>query len=228
MMRYIIAFVVLFLTASTSVAGMVEEMMNPSAKVITSRGHGSATAIKVDGVMGTYLVTNYHVVKQSMDDISVQFYGETEKRVAYVHSVDPQADIAVLVTRYKHKVVAVIGKPPDIFDEVICVGAPLNTPLAPSKGMVTGTNVPLFGTRYVTQMDCNIAPGNSGGGLYAKQNGVWRYVGMPSMVKTIQTVFGGQVPITFLGISVRVEDIHWHLYRHGILAAPVLSRNSPR
>jgi len=60
-----------------------------------------------------------------------------------------------------------MGSPPTVFDTVYCVGASLGHSVAPSKGIVTDTDVKMFGTRYLTRMDCKIAPGNSGGGMFA-------------------------------------------------------------
>lgn len=210
-------------------AGQKEEMLYPSAQVIVGdRANGSATAVKVDAIMGTYLLTNYHVVQGKMDSLTVSFYGKDENHPAYVHSIDPHNDLAVIITRHKHDYVATIGKPPDVFDEAVCVGSSFGEDLAPSFGHITGTDVLRFGTRFMTRTDCNIAPGNSGGGLFVKQDDVWKLVGVPAAVKAVGT-FGAAIPISFLGLAVRIEEVRWHLYRHGVLRLPPLtSGSSPR
>ena len=216
---------IMLFTATFAYADQESEMLYPSAKVTTKSGTGSATAIKVDLIMGTYLVTTYHVVKTSMDNIKVQFYGQDEEYTAYVHSIDVQNDIAVIITRYKHTAIAVIGNSPKVFDEAFCVGASLGQPIAPSKGIITGIDARLFGSRYVTRTDCKIIGGNSGGGLFVKQGDVYKLVGMPVMLVSVNTGFGSTAPITFMGAAVRIEDVRWHLYRHGVLNIPPLMRN---
>lgn len=225
MRAFIIGVLLAFSLATTSMADKVSEMLAPSAKVITTQGSGSATAVKVDSIMGTYLITNYHVVQGDMDNVKVQFYGQDEVHVAYVHSIDVQNDIAVLVTRYKHTAVATIGKPPTVFDEAFCVGASMGSPIAPSRGIVTEVNSRMFGTRFLTRTDCKIIGGNSGGGLFVQQDGVYKLVGMPVMIATISTGFG-RAPVSFMGVAVRIEDMRWHLYRNGVLAIPPLIRTS--
>ena len=219
----VLIFGLLLAIPNTSQAGDIEDMLYPSAKVEVTGGSGSATAIKIDSILGTYLITNYHVVKNSLDKVTVQFYGKLEKHPAYIHSVDVQNDIAVLITRHKHEHIALIGERPNMFDPVYCVGASLGHPIAPSRGVVTGLDVPLFGSRYFTRTDCGIVQGNSGGGMFVYQRGHWRYVGMPSMVAMVGGVFNA-TPVTFLGVAVRIEDIRWHLYRHGVLQLPPLTR----
>lgn len=218
--------IVLGLSASMTRADetMREEMLYPSAQVFAGQGRGSATAVRVDSIMGTYLVTNYHVVTGNLDDLEVQFYGQEERHQAYVHSIDPQHDIAIIIVRYEHEYVAMVGNPPDVFDEVYCIGGSLGEGLAPSGGIISGVNYRVFGTRFMTRTDCNIAPGNSGGGMFALQDGHWRYVGMPSLGRVLNLGFT-QVPITFLGLAVRVEEIRMHLHQHGVLRLPVIRRD---
>jgi len=230
MLKYItLVFTGWILSIMGAIAGETEinQMMKPMAKILTPHGLGSATAVKVDSILGTYLVTNYHVVQSALDDIKVQFYGNDEEYVGYVHSVDPQNDIAVILTRHQADFVVQMGDPPELFDDVMCVGSPIGSPLAPSRGIITGVDVQIFGTRYMTRTDCKLAPGNSGGAMFVKQNGVWKYVGMPSMVATLPVGFGFRIPITFLGIAVRVEDIRNFLDQNGVLNLPMI-QSAPR
>lgn len=223
MKRFIIAAIFSVFALQVQ-ADVQSEVMAPSAKVYAGKGSGSATAIKVDPILGTYLVTNYHVVDAALDDLAVEFHGSDVKHVAYVHSYDQQNDIAIIIVRHKHDAVALIGNPPDMFADVYCVGASFGLPVAPSRGIITGVDFAIFGSRYVTRTDCKIAPGNSGGGMFAFQDGKWRYVGMPSMVYALGAGFT-RIPMTFLGFSVRIEEIRWHVYRHGVLNLPPVYRN---
>lgn len=230
MLRALVLSVILCLTGSLANADqtMIDQMLKPSALVSFDGGSGSATAVRVDAIMGTYLVTNYHVVQGNMDSLTVQFYGEAEKYPAYVHSIDVQNDIAVIITFHQHSYVAKIGKNPEVFDEVMCVGASLGAPLAPSRGIITGVNARMFGSRFFTRTDCDIAPGNSGGGLFAKQDGEWKYVGMPAAVATMPSAFS-RIPMTFMGIAVRLQDIQLHLHENGVLnVAPVYAGTYPQ
>lgn len=212
----ILLVVLLTAWATIAHADIVSEIMEPSAKVITAGGGGSATAIKYDPYIGTYLLTNWHVVRGNEDELSVQFYGHEESHKVFVHSVDAVNDLAILVTTYQHTKFAKIGKKPKLFDDVMCVGASLGHPVAPSKGIVTGVNVKMFGTRFFHRMDCNIAPGNSGGGMFTIQDGEWKLVGVPSAVVAIQQMFGS-IPITFMGVSVRAVDVRQFVTRSGVL-----------
>lgn len=187
-----------------------------SAVTIRAGGaQGSGTAIG-EGFLGTYILTNAHVVRREMD-IEVVFYGEDEVHVAYIHSVNREHDIAILITRAEAPALATIGYRPRMFEDVVCVGSPVGTPPAPSVGIVTGLDHSPPNTALILhRSDCNIAPGSSGGGMFAYRNGRWKLVGMPTAgyMQPVGMVGGALVP--HLGLMVRMEEIRQHLITNNI------------
>lgn len=192
------------------------DMLMPSAKVTLLGGSGSATAIKADS-HGTYLVTAYHVVQRAVDFVHIQFYGEQEQHVAVIHSFNAKKDIAILLTPYKAKYIAKLGrsKKMHVFDAAFCIGSSLGMPLAPSKGIVTQVEHVINGNKYI-RTDAGIIYGNSGGGLYVYQDG-WVFIGMPTLVASTPVLPGLSVPITFLGMATPITEIRAHLKEHSIV-----------
>lgn len=217
-------FAVMAILSTPVHADMATEMLLPSVEVyIGNTGGGSGTAVKVDDVRGTFIMTNYHVVSRE-GSIKVNFYGEEESYTAFIYSYDKDKDIAVLLTPHKAKNVAALGNAADVqvFDEAYCIGNPHGNGTVPSVGIITGVNYKTKG-QMKTRTDCKLAPGNSGGGLYVQRDDLWVYVGMPTAValQPISTPFGKSfVLVPHLAIAVRIKDILNHLKFYRVLDVP--------
>ena len=187
------------------------QALQSGVTVFPGRGNGSGTAV-ARGVLGTYIVTNHHVVRER-EGIEVRFYGSDENHRAYIHSVDVENDIAVLITRAEAPAIATVGRRPRMFEEAVCIGSPAGTDLAPSVGIITELDHAVRDDesgRLFHRSDCNIVGGSSGGGLFVERRGEWHLVGMPTQVYVIRSgLSGAQVP--FLGMMVRSEEIRHHL-----------------
>ena len=209
---------IIALTMTYAKADQVSDMLLPSAKVslVGKQGSGSATAFKVDPVIGTFLITNHHVA--SKGELVVQFYGDDTKYPAYVRSYDKEKDIAVIVTPHKVKHLVTFGYDSEvqIFDEAICVGASSGMPVAPSKGIISASRYKYRLQDYY-RTDCGIIGGNSGGAIFVQRGDKWVYVGIPSMVWTISSGYSGRQQVTFLGITIRITEVREHLIANGMM-----------
>lgn len=204
----------IILTAFTAKADKVAEMMLPSVFIETKAGVGSGTVVHINEDLGTFIVTNYHVVRRQQGNIKVRFYNEEALHDAYIHSINKEQDIAVIVTAHKAKAAVTFYHGPVLFEPTYCIGASLGMSPAPTRGEVSGPYFVYKEQRY-HRMECHIVFGNSGGGMYVERFGAWVYVGMPSMVRNHIAGFVG-VPITFLGLSVISENIMAHLTLNNI------------
>lgn len=198
---------------SVSYADKEHDILYPTVEIRSSMGQGSGTAVKGDIMLGTYIMTNYHVAFMS-NEISVRFYGEDKDYPAYVHSYNKDLDIAVIITRHRTEHYATMGEEDDIklFKEVICSGNSLGQGIVPSKGIITDEHFPVPLNKADTiRMECKITPGNSGGGMYTEKQGKWVYLGMPSA-----GLVERGITVAHLGVSVRVSDVVDHLRYHRI------------
>ena len=216
-MKRLLLSLVLVLFAVPAFADRVDDILRPSVLIGTNTGSGSGTAIRADDVIGTFILTNYHVIAGT-EEITVKFYGDDVSYPAMVVSYDRDADIAVLVTKYKTEYVATLGEASDVnlLDTVICVGSPFGLPTAPTMGIISGLDSDIAGGEYpVTRITCPIAPGNSGGGAYVQRGELWVLIGIPRAVLNIR-VFTSSVPMPFLGTAVRIQEILRHLESHPV------------
>ena len=195
-------------------AGKVEDMMYPSVRIAVGNTTGSGTSISYDGLLGRYVLTNLHVV-HTRGAITATFYGDDTVYQAYIHSYDKENDIAVLLVKGKAKGHTTIGWNVDLFDPAFCIGASVGEPLAPSQGIITGTDYDKMPGRKLYRTDCKVAPGNSGGGVYVEYKGRWVFVGIPSMVRNLQVGYV-TIPLTFLGLIVRNVEVIRHLKRNNV------------
>lgn len=191
------------------------ETLYSAVTITAGRGNGSGTAVGT-GYLGTYILTNAHVVRR-LTEITVTFYGEDDVHDAYIHSVNTDHDIAVLITRAEAPALATLGYRPRVFEDVVCVGSPVSSPPAPSVGIVTGLDhSPPDSDLVLHRSDCSIAPGSSGGGMFAHRRGQWVMVGMPTAGYRQPVGMMGVAIVPHLGLMVRMKEVRKHLDRNNV------------
>jgi len=211
-MRYLL--VILMLLATPLRADILEDILYPTVSVEVAGGSGSGTSVAIDPILGTYIITNYHVASMG-EDLRVFFHGDSKGYPAYMVAHNVAYDMAILVTRHKADHVAKLGKSSDVslFKDTICIGNSFGNGIVPSKGIISGVDVEIGG--YINlfyKMDCKIVPGNSGGGMYVKVGNHWVYIGMPSKGMVIRGQF-----FEHLSVAVRVKDIKEFLAYHHVI-----------
>jgi len=212
-MKYLL--IILMLLATPSRADILEDILYPTVAVKSKGGSGSGTAVAVDPILGTYIITNYHVASMG-EDLMVFFHGDNNGYPAYMVAHNVAYDMAILVTRHKTKHLAKLGKSSDVtlFKDTVCIGNSFGYGILPSKGIISGIDIEIGGyLNLFYKMDCKIVPGNSGGGMYVKVGDLWVYVGMPSKGLIMRGQF-----FEHLGLSVRVRDIKEFLAYHHVIS----------
>lgn len=229
----------LFLSAFGAFAGTVEDIMLPAAAVRSGGSAASAVAVYVDPVIGTFYVTNYHVVNGATE-FRVQPYGVNDAFPGYTFAYDIHTDLAIIVTPHKVDKIAIIGSLEDVqvTDEVWCVGNTLDHGIVPSKGNIQaigdGFAIDKFlegGPRVRTS--CSAMGGNSGGGYYAfnEQSHHWELIGVLSygFAYPIQSPLPGILNGQFAGSNVgpSIVSIEKMFEQRGIMLRPKIS-SDPR
>ena len=212
-MKYLL--IILMLLATPLRAGILEDILYPTVAIESAGGSGSGTAVAVDSILGTYIITNYHVATMSKD-LKVLFNGDDKGYPAYMIAYNVAYDMAILVTRHKTEYLATLGKSSDVslFMDTVCIGNSFGNGIVPSKGIISGVDVEVPGfLNLFYKTDCKIVPGNSGGGMYAKTEDGWVYIGMPSKGLIVRGQF-----FEHMGLAVRVKDIKEFLAYHRIIS----------
>jgi serine protease Do len=165
----------------------------------SARGQGSGVIIESDGI----IVTNFHVVRDSVDVDVVLWDGRTlDGRVV---GAAPERDLAVIDVDAADLDPIELGKSSSLRlgDDVIALGFPLGLPGGASvtKGIVSSTDrtiAPEGGVRLggVLQTDAAINPGNSGGPLV---DGNGRLVG-------INTAAAGAAAAENVGFAIAIDS----------------------
>jgi serine protease Do len=134
-------------------------------------GSGSGVVIHKDG----YIVTNYHVVRNAEDGITVTFdptYGDEREYPAQLISHEPEEDLALLKIEGDAPFKRVdLGTSADLMigERVLAIGNPYGQTHTVSTGIISGLHreVLVDGNNFseLIQTDAAINPGNSGGPL---------------------------------------------------------------
>ena len=131
----------------------------------------SGTAFFVDDK--GHLITNYHVVKGSKDNLKIN-YKNKEIKVKIIAS-DKQLDLALLETGIKNKgFVKISNKTPYKGQWLMAAGFPLGKNLSDDLGITSGVVSSLKGEKDNTahiRTDVSLNPGNSGGPIVDADNG---------------------------------------------------------
>lgn len=133
----------------------------------TSAASGSGFVLTEDG----YILTNYHVVKSS-DNITVSLYDGTAYQAALI-GYDEGNDIAVLRVEAQKLSPVVLGDSDNmnVGDSVVAIGNPLGElTFSLTSGAISAMDREITmstgATMNLTQTDCAINSGNSGGALF--------------------------------------------------------------
>ena len=155
-------------------------------------GQGSGTLIAENRVL-----TAAHVV-----DGDVNVVIGPKKIPAKVIKIDIENDLALLETQMDCPCVPIAFRAPQIDDQITVVGFPMfeaaNVQMA-THGRVQGTPEP-----NLMAMDVNIAPGNSGGGVFQNIGGEWYLVGVA--VQVVNAGFGYGL-LTYMSRAVNHKTI---------------------
>lgn len=158
------------------------QLLEPSVQI---NKNCSATVILSDKKVGTWLVTAQHCVNGKSSGVinyaTTVMNGVTLKAdIPYkVIDEDVKNDLALIhTTTVGFKVAQVATEKPAEGQEVWTVGYPLSLPRQLSTGFY-GLNV-LVGEMDHQRASSLIAGGNSGGGLFVIENGVYKLVGVTS------------------------------------------------
>lgn len=187
--------------ASESVVAIVGNYTGGSSSSYNeTTAHGTGVVIKSNGL----ILTNAHVISD-IENITVVFNDGTSYS-ATVECVDETSDLATIkINRLGLKPIS-FAQPEDIVagKTVIAIGTPLklNMRNSASKGIISGTNVPVDGCEYpLIQTDASINGGNSGGPLINLQGNL---VGINS------SKYSG-VGIEGIAFSIPVETVNYVL-----------------
>lgn len=187
----------------------------------TSAASGSGFILSDDG----YILTNYHVVKGS-DSITVSLYNDSSYDAALI-GYDESNDIAVLKVEAKNLVPVVLGDSENmnVGDSVVAIGNPLGElTFSLTAGTISAMDREITmstgATMNLTQTDCAINSGNSGGALfnlYGEVIGVTnaKYSGSGNGAASIDNI-GFAIPVN------HIRDIVQSIIEKGYIAKPFI------
>ena len=173
------------------------QLLEPSVQI---NENCSATVIASDPEVGTFLVTAQHCVsgkKTGVINYATTFMDDVPLNVDIAYNVvdeDVQNDLALIHTTVTgFEVAQVATEKPAEGQEAWTVGYPLGLPRQLSMGFY-GLNV-LVGDMDHQRASSLIAGGNSGGGLFVVEDGVYKLVGVTSKGMVSQMVPSMFTPI---------------------------------
>lgn len=183
------------------------QMLEP---VLQINKNCSATVVSSDPIRGTYLVTAHHCIKgKSSGEItgySTDVLGvSVEVKVPFsVSDEDEPNDLALLHTNHSgFKVALIATEKPTEGQTVWTVGYPLGLPRMLSMGFYSQDM--LIGGMNHQRASSLIAGGNSGGGLFILEDGVYKLAGVTSKGLLSQWVPQMFTPI---GLYTDLAPIH--------------------
>lgn len=155
---------IITLTKSNNVINL-NEAIESAVTVKVGKGHGSGLKVSKNG----YIVTNFHVVAKSKDNIIVVFKDGTEMSANLIRQ-NEQLDLALLkvdITFDKHFNIP-STKQYAVGDDIFAIGTPKTIELGQtlSKGIISGERS--NNEVQLIQTDASVNGGNSGGPLIDK------------------------------------------------------------
>jgi len=142
------------------------DAINATATIKVENGHGSGFVVSNDG----YLLTNFHVVANSKEDITVVTKDKKEYKAKLVRQ-NEELDLALIKVdgSFKKHFQISSAKNYAMGDDIYVVGTPESVELGQtiSKGIISGDREN-EGVKLI-QTDASINSGNSGGPLISKQ-----------------------------------------------------------
>lgn len=164
----------------------------------------SATVVVSDEAVGTYLITANHCVKGAQTGV-INYAADVLGNNAIVNikyttvDLDPINDLALIkTTTVGFAVAQVATEKPVEGQEAWTAGYPLGLPRMLSAGFY-GLNM-LIGEMDHQRASSLIAGGNSGGGLFVIEDGVYKLVGVTS-----KGMIDGRLPSMFTPIGLYSE-----------------------
>ncbi len=146
-----------------------EQLRGASATIKVGRGHGSGFLL----AGRSYVLTNWHVVREARDDIQVVF-GQGATLRAEVVRADVDRDVALLKLSGRAPVepLELARSRPDVGEVIYVIGTPLDESLRQSvtRGIVSAHRK-MDGLAFY-QTDAAISPGNSGGPAFNERGEV--------------------------------------------------------
>tara|TARA_R110002094_G_scaffold43628_2_gene55677 strand:- start:1788 stop:2465 length:678 start_codon:yes stop_codon:yes gene_type:complete len=188
---------------------VVQSYLNTAVQVVVSDalgnslGWGSGTIIKSDDT-SIVVLTAKHVVKTppQVKAFCHVIIGGIRSNAATTISLHDKKDAAILVIPHaKKEATSPIGLMPPPLTMVVTAGFPIQNDLIVSQG--------LLNFRSISEPDlwlctANIAPGNSGAGVFVKDTG--ELIGISIAVATYVNGFNRQL-ITYMHLMLPLDDI---------------------
>ena len=206
-MKYLILLSFCFIKPILGDDRIINEMINPVAKIDVGPRMGSAITIYSKNNQ-TFLLTNHHCItnqihnggtkNETRDPVLIIFQSWTNSgrdrekinKLGHIAYYDIKKDLALIYVKdYSTKYTATLMDPKvvlTICDKVWNVGYPLNIDITMiSEGIISGLNIPysIAGANNSTiRTTAKMDYGSSGGGTYKKHNNNYYLIGIPHMV----------------------------------------------
>jgi len=185
----------------------VNTTVNIFGQTSTSAASGSGFVLTPDG----YIVTNYHVIEEAVDDNSVTIevsFADGTSYPAKLVGGEEDNDVAVLKIEATGLTAVTLGDSDELVvgEEVYAIGNPLGElTFTFTDGMVSALDRLISTAEDVTlnmlQTNCDINPGNSGGPLF---DGYGNVIGITT-AKYTQSQSG--VNAEGLGFAIPINDV---------------------
>ena len=193
----------------TVAAAVLPAVVKISTRTAQGSGSGSGVVLSSDG----QILTNDHVVAESVGDLVVSFNDGTTAP-AEIMGTDPLTDLAVIQARgVSGLTTAALGSSGDVKvgQEVVAVGSPFGLESTVTSGIVSALDRPVDTGRTsdgrpavfpAIQTDAAINPGNSGGALVNIDGEV---VGINAAIRTAGSTMASAGSIG-LGFAIPVDQ----------------------
>ncbi|MFH1802145.1 MAG: trypsin-like peptidase domain-containing protein [archaeon] len=153
-------------SAQEDFSGIVEDVVRSVVTIRTDSSIGTGFVVNPNG----YIVTNYHVIRDSEESIQVVTY-DRETLQATLIGMDETRDIALLWVPGDYNALELADKSEiQVGKKVIAIGNPLGLSFTVTEGIISGIDrVGPSGLAEYVQTDVSLNPGNSGGPLIDTQ-----------------------------------------------------------
>lgn len=156
-------------TTQDDFSGIVEGAVKSVVAISTDKSMGTGFIVTSDG----YIVTNYHIIQGSEDEIFIRTYDRNVMSAALIGK-DELRDIALLkISGSYEKFEFADSDQLQVGKKVIAIGNPLGLSFTVTEGIISALDrIGPNGLREYIQTDVSLNPGNSGGPLIDTQGEV--------------------------------------------------------